>query len=115
MLNGDFTKWLKTEHIILEVNNLREITASNIGVFFFSHPRAALAHIQELHLIFLLGKPDAPEMRIKPWFARSGSKVAYTFLIQTNPLFVDQLSSPFEDAIGSFPHEYICLGPIGPL
>jgi hypothetical protein len=98
MLNEDFTKWLKTKHMILEVNNLEELMASNVGIFFFSHPRASLAHIQETHLGFLLGKPDAPEMRIKPWLSHLGSKLAYTFLVQTNPLFADQLNSHFEDA-----------------
>jgi hypothetical protein len=108
MLNGDFTKWLKAERMILEVNKLREVMASNVGIFFFSHPRASLAHIQELYLQHLLGKPeDAQDMRIKPWFAHSVRKVAYTFLVQTNPLLVDQLNSYFEDASGAFPHEYM--------
>jgi hypothetical protein len=42
--------------------------ASNVGIFFFSHPRAALAHIQEDYIKLLLGRKDAPEMQIKPWF-----------------------------------------------
>jgi hypothetical protein len=75
--------------------------------YSFSHPRASLAHIQELHLNYLLCKPDAPEMRIKPWFARSGGKVAYTLLVQANPLHVDQLNLDFEDASGSYPNEYV--------
>jgi hypothetical protein len=107
MLNDDLTNWLKNEWMILEVNNLLELMVSNVGIFFFSHPRAAIAHIQEVHLQFLLGKPDAPKMRIKPWFARSGSKVAYAFMVQTNLISVDQLNSDLEDASTSFPNEYV--------
>jgi hypothetical protein len=33
--------------------------------------------------------------------------VAYAFLVQTNPLHVDQLNSQLEDASGSFRHEYM--------
>jgi hypothetical protein len=101
MLNAAFTAWLKKKHIILEVNNLTEMMASNVGIFFFCHVRHTLTHIQELHLKYLLGRSDAPEMRIKSW------KWAQTLLIQTHSDTVDQLKAQFEEASDKFPHESV--------
>jgi hypothetical protein len=50
MLNTTFMAWLKKEHIILEVNNLTEMMANIVGIYFFCHVRDTLTHIQEFKI-----------------------------------------------------------------